>query len=65
MNFTHKPTGAPFGSKDNAASDCSSRVDDTTIADVIVALGSSVLAVLALSLAAWQHWRGRAFRNDP
>jgi hypothetical protein len=44
---------------------CSSWVDDTTTADVIVALGSSVVAVLALSLAAWQHWRGRAFRNDP
>jgi hypothetical protein len=50
---------------DNAASDCSSWVDDTTTADVIVALGPSVVAVLALSVAAWQHWCGPAFRNDP
>jgi hypothetical protein len=40
---------------DNAANDCSSWVDDTTTADVIVALGPSVVAVLALSSAAWQH----------
>jgi hypothetical protein len=30
----------------------------TTTNDVILALGPSVVAVLALSLAAWQHWRG-------
>jgi hypothetical protein len=35
-------------------------MDDTTTTDVILALGPSVVAVLALSLAAWQHWRGLA-----
>jgi hypothetical protein len=33
-------------------------VDHSTTTDVILALGPSVVAVVALCLAAWQHWRG-------
>jgi hypothetical protein len=32
--------------------------DTTTTRDVILALGPIVVAITALTLAAWQHWRG-------
>lgn len=33
-------------------------MDGSTTSDVVLALGPSIVAVVALSLAAWQHWRG-------
>jgi len=35
-------------------------VGSSSASDAILALGPIVVAVLALSLAAWQHWRGLA-----